>query len=222
MLSDTKAQAAMLVLGCLLVPAAASAQARSTAAQATTTEAAEVICPSPLGEGAKTGRFFCDVLAGRDPEAGIIVKLPPRRGTATLSFELHNRHTYSEEQARAGRAYASYTATIGVLSLDNTLLTRAVVQNEFRRQEDLFDLVAGGAGPSGLKAVAPTGSELIIVDIPADLDAVSILGETLTVVRMDGTETFTTFGRPLAAISNVMVEYRPAPPKKAPTPVRKK
>ena len=46
--------------------------------------------------------------------------------------------------------------------MDNTLISRAVVQNEFRTAADLVDRVSGGAGPGGVKAVAPTGIESII------------------------------------------------------------
>ena len=45
---------------------------------------------------------------------------------------------------------------------------------------------------------------------------VSILGEKLSVVRPDGTDSFTSAGRPVATISNVMIEYRPAPVRPAP------
>jgi hypothetical protein len=112
---------------------------------------------------------------------------------------------------RAGRAYARYTATVGVLTMDNTLIARAVVSSEFRAAADLVDRVAGGAGPGGVKAVAPTGTEPIVVKIPAREDAVSILGEKLSVERVDGQEAFGSPGRPIAVISNVMLEFRPGP-----------
>ena len=51
----------------------------------------------------------------------------------TLTFDLHNRHTYSEEQMKdPGVAFSRYVAGIGVLTMDNTLVSRAAVQNEFR------------------------------------------------------------------------------------------
>ncbi len=128
----------------------------------------------------------------------------------TLTFDLHNRHTYSEELIKTNRAYRHYTATIGVLTADNTLLTRAVVQNEFRTAADLVDRVSGGAGPGGVKAVAPTGTESITLTIPAAEKTVSILGEKLVVIRIDGTDNFSAPGRPVAIISNVMLRYRPA------------
>lgn len=179
---------------------------------------AEMACPSELGVGVRTKRHFCDVLAGRDPAAGVLITIPPHRGAVTLSFELHNRHTYSEDLVRAKKAFRQYTATIGVLTMDNTLVDRAVIQSEFRTEKDLFDRVEGGAGPGGVKAVAPSGTEFITIELPENVgEKVSLLGEKLSVLRPDGADTFVSEGRPVATISNVMVEFRPGPPpKKAP------
>jgi hypothetical protein len=153
----------------------------------------------------------------------VIIKLPPHKGPVTLTFDLHNRHTYSEELVRTNRAFTRYTATIGVLTMDNTLISRAVVQSEFRKASDLIDRIGGGAGPGGVKAVAPTGTESIAVTIPEPEEAVSLLGEKLTVERIDGSVTYTSPGRPIADLSNVMIEYKPAPPPKPkPAPKRKK
>ena len=175
--------------------------------------APEVKCPVPLGVGAKTNLSFCEVMAGRDPADGVLIQIPPHRGVATLTFDLHNLHTYSEEQIRAKRGYVRYTATIGALTIDNTLISRAVVQNEFRTAGDLVDRVGGGAGLGGVKAVAPTGTESISIAIPDTEDEVSILGEKLMVERADGNATYTQSGRPIADISNVMIEYQPGPPR---------
>jgi hypothetical protein len=187
---------------------------------------AEWRCNSELGVGVSTGRRFCDVLTGNDPAEGVLVTIPPHRGPVTMTFELHNRHTYSAELVKLKQAYRKYTATIGVLTMDNTLVDRAVVMNEFRTEKDLFDRIGGGAGPGGVKAVAPSGVELITMELPADVqEQVSVLGEKLTVVRPDGVDNFSSPGRPIATISNVMLEFRPGPPpKKAPpkkTPPKK-
>jgi hypothetical protein len=181
----------------------------------TTKVAAEVVCPAPLGVGVNTKLTFCDVISGRNPADGILIKLPPHRGPVTLTFDLHNRHTYSEEQVKANRAFARYTATIGALTMDNTLINRAVIQNEFRKTSDLVDRIGGGAGPGGLKAVAPTGTEHIVILIPEEEAQVSLLGEKLTVERPDGSATYSAPGRPIAVVSNVMIEYvEPLPPRK--------
>ena len=189
--------------------------AKKPATTKTTTkkEPAVVKCPATLGTGVKTQRVFCDVLTGRNPAEGALITIPPHRGTATLSFDLHNRHTYSEEQVRAKRAFAEYTATIGVLQPTGELLARGVVYSAFRTAADLIDRVDGGAGPGGVKAVAPTGTETIVVSIPQNVTEVSLLGERLVVKTLDGEESFVSSGRPIAVVSNATVQYTPAPAK---------
>jgi len=104
--------------------------------------------------------------------------------------------------------------------MDNTLISRAVVQSEFRKASDLVDRISGGAGPGGVKAVAPTGTESVSVEIPEGELAVSLLGEKLAVDRVDGSATYSQAGRPIAVVSNVMLEYRPGPPPKPPVKKR--
>jgi hypothetical protein len=176
-------------------------------------EPAQLTCTEQLGTGVKTRASFCFVLAGRDPAQGVLVAVPPHAGTATLTFHLHNRHTYSEEEMRAGRGYAQYTAVIGVLTMSGDLLGRGAVQSEFRAAKDLYDRILGGAGPGGMKAVAPIGDELVTVTIPDKVDQVSLLGEVLEAATAAGRETASP-GRPVALVSNLQIEYRPAPPPK--------
>ncbi len=193
---------------------ARKAPARPAAPVPLTRVPATLVCPAELGDGVTTKRRFCDVLTGLDPRAGVVITVPPHRGPVTLSFEVHNRHTYSAELVKKKQGYRHYTATIGVLLMDGTLIDRAVVDSEFRTERDLYDRVSGGAGPGGVKAVAPTGAEFVQFTLPEGTLEASILGERLTEVRPDGTEQFTAPGRPVATISNVMLEYRPGPPPK--------
>ncbi len=172
------------------------------------TEPARVQCRETLGVGVRTKSSYCFVLAGRDPAAGVIVTIPAHTGPATLTFNLHNRHTYSEEDITAGRGYASYSAVIGVLTLTGELLGRGAVTSEFRTAKDMFERIGGGAGPGGAKAVAPLGSETVMTTIPAAVTQVSLLGELLDALTSIGRETASP-GRPVAIVSNVRVEYRP-------------
>jgi hypothetical protein len=170
----------------------------------------EIKCNSLIGMGVKTIRSFCDVPAGRDPAQGVVVTLPSHTGPATLSFDLHARHTYSEAQTRSGKGYSRYHAVIGVLAMNGDLISRGAIDAEFRSANDLFDRIGGGAGPGGLKAVAPAGTEQIFVTIPAGINEVSLLGETLDAITPAGHETVVMPGRPVAIVSNLLVEYRPA------------
>ena len=172
------------------------------------TEPAQVKCAELLGDGARTGETYCFVLAGRDPAEGVIVNLPPHTGEAILTFDLHNRHTYSEEEMRAGRKYAKYSAVIGVLTMNGELLERGAVQSEFRSAADLYERISGGAGPGGVKAVAPLGHEQVSIRVPQSVDQVSLLGEVLEATTAAGRETAAP-GRPVALVSNITVQYRP-------------
>jgi hypothetical protein len=222
--STLRLVAALLVAALVSQPAVWGQTRRRTPARPVPprTEPAKITCPNVLGEGVQTMRSFCDVsIELADPAKGILIPLPPHTGPVTLMFDLHNRHTYSEALAKSNLGYRRYTASIGVMALDNTLLSRAVVHSEFRTARDLFDRVGGGTGPGGVKAVAPTGMESIVISIGADETSVSIVGEKLTEERLgnSGTftvETFTAPGRPVAVISNVMLEYRPGPAPRTP------
>ena len=177
--------------------------------RAAKTEPASITCPENLGTGVRHPVGYCFVLAGRDPAQGVIVAIPPHTGEATLRFNLHNRHTY--RRADEGRPRVrEYTAVIGALTLkgEPQLIHRAAIQTEFRTAKDLHDRITGGAGPGGVKAVAPVGAEAISLAIPAGVDQVSLLGEYLEAVTAAGRESASP-GRPVAIVSNVMIEYRP-------------
>ena len=172
-------------------------------------EPVEVRCPSVLGIGLSTDMPFCDVEVQRDANLGILVVLPPHRGEATVSFNLHNRHTYSEQEERVGRAYAQYLATIAVATMEGEVIARGVVLSEFRSAADLFDRITGGAGPGGLKAIAPTGMERVNITVPSGVTTVSVVGQSLEVLRSDQSDTFRSLGRAVAVLSDAVVEYRP-------------
>ncbi len=157
-----------------------------------------------------TKASFCFVLAGRDPAEGVIVTIPPHT-QATLTFDIHNRHTYSEEEIRAGRGFAKYTAVIGVLSMKGDLLGRGAVQTEFRTAKDLLRPHRRRRRSGRYKAVAPLGHELVTITVPPGVDQVSLLGEVLDAATAAGREVATP-GRPVAIVSNVQVTYLPAPP----------
>lgn len=188
-------------------PRRTTSQARR--APALKVEPASIQCPSELGRGVRTRLQFCDILISRQPDDGAIVTIPPHEGQAWVTFTLHNRHTFSEEEVRARRAYARYTAVVGLLTMDGELIERAAVQSEFFVEANLFDRIEGGAGPRGLKAVAPIGAEQVRIPVESDVERVSLLGEKLIVGRRDANATYTIVGTPIATVSNVTVEYRP-------------
>lgn len=191
----------------VLAAAAVLAAVASGGAQSRRIEPAEVECPSVLGIGVDTDRTYCDVQIGDEIADGIIVRIPPHRGPATVTFTLHGRHTYSEDEVARRRGYARYLATAAVASAQE-VLARPVVLAEFHGAADLVDRVGGGAGPGGVKAIAPVGAEPIRVIVPSNVTEISIVGLELEIRRVDSEETQVARGRAIALISDVNVEYR--------------
>ncbi len=189
------------------VAAAVMAAAVSTGAQSRRIDPAEVECPSILGIGIDTERTYCDVQIGDEIADGILVRIPPHRGPATVRFTLHGRHTYSADEVARGRGYARYLATAAVASAQE-VLARPVLLAEFHGAADLVDRVGGGAGPGGVKAIAPVGAERVQVVVPSNVTEISIVGLELEVRRVDSRETHIARGRAIALISDVNVEYR--------------
>jgi hypothetical protein len=181
--------------------------AGSVAAQSRRIEPAEYRCRSVLGVGVDTDRTYCDVLVGDEFAEGVIVVLPAHRGDATVSFTLYGRYTYSADEVARGRGYVEYLVNTAVATVEE-VLARPVVLAEFRIEADLVDRVSGGAGPGGVKAVAPIGGEAIRVTVAEGVTEISIVGLELQVTRVDGQESFMTSGRPIAVISDVQVEYQ--------------
>jgi len=208
--------ACLALVSVLLTSSGGRAQSRA-AAPADASRDVAMTCPAQLGTGVRTKRVFCDVLVASHAAGGVVLQLPKRTGPATLVFDLHTRHTYSAEQERSGQAFSRQTATVAALALDGRLLGRALVRAEIRRESDLFDRITGGAGPDGLKAVAPAGVETVAIEVPPAVNTVSLVGERLVIVTLDGEEVYTTPGRPVAVVSHPVLEIA----KPAKTPVRR-
>ena len=204
----------LLHVGLVLVSAVsllADQRSRSTSRGGLTKQAVNITCAAVLGTGIKSQRDFCDVFIGGNAKDSVGAALPPHVGTATVTLELHN--PVPVPGAVAGPtvlAYARHQATIAVLAPTGDVLGRAIVAREFRTDADLFDQIAGGARPGGVKAIAPGKPEIAEFTVPANVMAIGIVGTRLKVLtRAGGEQTFDTPGRPIAIVSRVEVEYRP-------------
>ena len=124
-----------------------------------------------------------------------------------LYFDLHNRFLVPTGQATTA-SYLRHQAVVRVVDERGGVIDRAAVVREFRSDRDLFDRLAGGGRPDGVKGVAPGPPEAIRVTIPAGPDAIGIVGESLDVRGPDGhDELFDAPGRPVAIASNIRLEY---------------
>lgn len=168
-------------------------------------------CAASLGTGLKSKREFCDVIIARVPKDSVAITIPAHTGAATLMFDLHNRFLLPAVSTVPGLLYTRHEAIVSVVTNTGDVINRAAVVREFRLVSDLFDRITGGGRPGGVKAVAPGPAEPIRFVIPAGVNALGIVGSRLqTLTRAGGDEVFENPGRPVAIVSNVRVEFRPA------------
>ena len=201
-----------LVSVCLVAGVTAVSAQRATRPPARGTKmVSEVECAASLGTGVKSQRGFCDVIITAKPPESVAMTIPPHTGTANLQFDLHNRFTVPLAGVPVLLAFARHEAMVSIIRGTGELIGQAVVVREFRTVSDLFDQIAGGTRPGGVKAVAPGPAEPIRFTIPPGVASVAIVGTRLTVLtRATGTQTFETPGRPVAIVSNLRLEYTPA------------
>ena len=169
----------------------------------------DVTCTADLGAGIESKRRFCDVLVGKTAAESILLRIPPHSGPATLSFDLHNRFDLPPGTLPAASGYARHDALIAVIRSTGEVLGRATVMKEYRNPQDLFDRIAGGGRPGGVKAVAPGPPDSWRFTIPAGVAAIGIVGRRLRVITAAADAVYDTPGRPVAIVSNVRVDYAP-------------
>ena len=199
------------VLCCASTLVAASPQRRGTKAAppkaAPTVKATTQTCAAELGNGASSGRRFCDVIIATKAEESVAVAIPPHRGTAKLLFDVHNRVAVPPERGQVLQSFARNAATIAVVGPKGEIGRGAAV-SEFRTVADPFDRILGGA-PGVVKAVAPGPATAIDITVPAAVNSIGIVGVRLDVVTRLGPQRYDTPGRPIAIVSNLRVEYTP-------------
>ena len=174
--------------------------------------APEMTCPTPLGIGVKTKQTFCDVMTGRDPAAGILIKLPPHRGPVTLTVRpaqpAHLLRRAGQGEARVRALHGHHRRADDGQHADQP---GGGAERIPHRGGSRSTAIGGGAGPGGVKAVAPTGAESISIAIPGGRRPGEHSGRKAD--RSSGADGNATLhvspaGR-LPIISNVMIEYRP-------------
>lgn len=164
-------------------------------------------CGADLGVGLKSRRKFCDIVISSTPKGGVMMTIPAHKGPSTLMFDLHNRYAPPAVGATAEQMYAKHTAVVAVLDQNGTVVGRAAVSRELRSDVDIFDRIAGGAGPGGAIAIVPGRAEAIVLLLPEAVAAISVVGVSLEALSVSGQGLYTAPGRPVAIGSNFRIEY---------------
>jgi hypothetical protein len=164
-------------------------------------------CAADLGVGLKSRRKFCDLIISSSAKDGVMMTIPAHTGPTTLMFDLHNRYTPPAPGASPAQVYAKHTAIVSILDQSGAEVSKAAVSRELRTEVDIFDRVAGGAGPGGAIAVAPGRPEAIVLRLPESVTSIAVVGVSLEITSLAEQGAFSTAGRPVAIGSNFRIEY---------------
>ena len=164
-------------------------------------------CGADIGVGIKSRRKFCDVVISTTAADGVMMAVAPHSGTTTLMFDLHNRYTLPPAGAPPAQTYAKHTAVVAIMDQTGTVISRAAVSRELRTGVDIFDRIAGGAGPDGAIQVVPGRAEAVTLTLPEAVTSIAVVGLSLEAVSLGEQGTFTAPGRPVAIGSNFRIEY---------------
>jgi len=189
---------------CILAAVAVAAPVAMPAPQDVTNA---FTCAVDLGVGLRSKRKFCDIVVSTTVADGVTMTIPAHRGPTTLRFDLHNRYTVAPPGSTPAQMYAKHTAVVAVLDQAGNVLGRAAVSRELRTDVDIFDRVAGGAGPDGAIMVAPGRPEAVTLELPEGVASISVVGISVEATSLTEQGTFMTPGRPIAVGSNFRIEY---------------
>lgn len=203
--------AGMMLAGvvALVVVTAAAPQRTAGSASPGRRVSTAFTCAADLGVGVASRRRFCDVIVASVAADSISVAIPPHVGSATLSFDLHNRFSVPARTADPASVFVRHVAVVAIIKPTGDVIGRGAVERDYRSAKDLFDRIAGAGRGAPPKADAPGAPAPVQVTIPAGVSAVGIVGTRLEEWRASGRGAFDAPGRPIAIVSNVRVAYTP-------------
>jgi hypothetical protein len=168
----------------------------------------QAACKSPLGEGVKNKKSYCDVIIAATGDESVSIQIPPHTGASTLYFDLHPRFELSQPDSNPAAAFQAHWPVIAIVGPTGDVIDRAAGFGEYRSAADLDDRLAG-QGPGGFKVVGPGKPTSIKISIPAGISAIGIVGLRVEIANRFQKLAYPEPGRPVAVVSNWRIVYTP-------------
>jgi hypothetical protein len=155
-----------------------------------------------LGKGAQSGQPYYDVVITRQPDAGVLIKLPYTRKGGKFTFDLHHRVALTDnfglpaELTTVVEVMTGGTNSLGVFTIvDN-------VDSQVKFDENVIKTTTAEID----RYVTPISRKTITIETQPGPQSVSIVGRTLTITRGAATTRIDTPGTRIASVSNFRFE----------------
>lgn len=155
-----------------------------------------------FGKGQTSGREYYDVVVTRQPTQGILIKLDYTRIPIKFSFDLHHRvsldpgFVYPAEVITNIEILSGGTTSIGTYSVASTI-----------KAGDVFEETIDKVSKADVdRYVTPMGKRTISLNLVPGSQSISIVGQSVVVMRGTRTTTINTPNQRIAVVSNFKSE----------------
>jgi hypothetical protein len=151
-----------------------------------------------MGKGETTGRDYYDVVITRQPNAGVLIKLPYTKKGGTFSFDLHHRITVTNDFGLP----AELTTIVEALSGGTTSIGVYTISNKVEPGDKFDEPIVKSSSAEIDKYVTPLFRKTITMDIRPGPQSLSIVGQMMSISRGTTTTRIDTPGTRIATVSN--------------------
>jgi hypothetical protein len=155
-----------------------------------------------LGKGEKTELPYYDVVITRQPDSGVLIKLPYTRKGGKFTFDLHHRVALTDNFGLP----AELTTVVEVMTGGTNSLGIFTIVDSITAQDKFEEGVVKTSSAEIDRYVTPISRKTITIDTEPGPQSVSIVGRTLTITRGTTTTRVDTPGTRIAAVSNFKFE----------------
>ncbi len=154
-----------------------------------------------LGKGAESGSTYYDVVITRQPNNGVLIKLPYTRKGGKFTFDLHHRVAMTPEYAAA-----EVTTTVEVITGGNTSIGTFTLSDKINPGDKFTENIVKTPAAQLDTAVTPLSTKTVTLDIRPGPQSISIVGASQIVTRGTNTTRIDTPNARIATISNLKFE----------------
>src|SRR6266705_3307098 len=151
-----------------------------------------------MGKGESSGSSYYDVVITRQPNAGVLIKLPYTKKGGKFSFDLHHRIAMTEDFGLP----AEVTTVIEVLSGGTTSIGVYTIADKINAEDKFDETIIKASSAEIDRFITPMFRKTMTMDIRPGPQSISIVGQMLMITRGATTTRVDTPGTRIAAVSN--------------------
>jgi hypothetical protein len=158
-----------------------------------------------MGKGASTGRSYYDVVITKDPNSGVLIKLPYTKKGGKFSFDLHHRIAMTEEFGLP----AEITTVVEVVSGGTTSLGVFTLVDKINSGDRFEETINKASSAEIDRYVSPLSKKTVTLNIRPGPQSISIVGQMLVITRGTASTRIDTPGTRIATVSNFKFQEAP-------------